>query len=512
MLVWMFLSACDPTYVKPVDDGGADDIIQDTNAPADTGEPQETGEPPPPEPVFSVSVVGPNVWERRMTGPVALDILREGEGTTTVTVIDSAGITVSTLVADEEEVYTWDGLHEDTTVLPVGRYTIRATLEHEEGFEAAQHTVRVIRVGTQEGRFGGEDRIPLTWHRQYGPGTYFTPEVDSPDFSIVSLDDGDAARPIPEIWDNLAQYPTPSIEGNNVPVAYPWYASPSLELSIDGNTSGLAVTAQIEGWTVDASEALPGGSFIFTKDDALASGPGVVEETLELIWYAGEDLLGIQEIPTRLYATLDHPTWPSDSTRYQPWLAVIDPALRAIDGVEPDEYATADALVEHVYRDHGLVYDTDSGASFYSWYDSWGYGDAQIDLTSYLMRSNGLVINCSDAAAIMGAYSNALGVDLEYAIIRDGFNLNQIKAIGIDDFSNCPFGPSGCGFSYHAVTTLDDAETIHDATLALDGDDDPGSLPSTELLVQTISGEEYMDRLVMAGSPRYRHIQKVEIR
>jgi hypothetical protein len=219
----------------------------------------------------------------------------------------------------------------------------------------------------------------------------------------------------------------------------------------------------------------------------------------------------VQEIPTRLYATLDHPAWPSDDTRYNPWLAVMDPALRAIDGVASDEYAVTDALVEFIYRDHGIVYDTNWGASYYSWYDSWGYGNGQIDLTSYLARDNGNIINCSDAAAILSAYSNSLGVDLEYAIIRDGFSLNQIKAVGIDDFSNCPFGPSSCGFSYHAVTTLDDADTIHDATLALDGDDDPGSLPSTELLVQTISGDEYMDRLVMAGSPSYRHIQKVEI-
>ncbi|MAY81766.1 MAG: hypothetical protein CL930_13430 [Deltaproteobacteria bacterium] len=495
-----------------MDDGSIEDTDQSIDPTNDTAESQDTGEPPPPPPVFSVSVQGPEVWDRRMTGPSPMAISQEGEGILAVTVIDSEGNIVNTLTEDEEGIFMWEGLHEDESVLPIGRYTIRATLEHEEGFEADQHTLRVIRVGTQEGKFGGADRIPLTWHRQSGPGTYFTPELDWPDFSIVSLDEGDAARPIPAIWESLAQYPTPSIEGNNVPAAYPWYAYPTLELSIEGNTSGLTVSAQIEGWTTDTAEGLPGGSFVFTKTEQLAEGPTVVEETLEVMWFAGEEMLGIQEIPTRLYATLDHPAWPSDSTRYQPWLAVIDPALRSIDGVTADEYSTTDALVEHIYRDHGLVYDTDSGASFYSWYDSWGYGDAQIDLTSYLTRANGLVINCSDAAAILGAYSNSLGVDLEYAIIRDGFSLNQIKGIGIDEFSNCPFGPSGCGFSYHAVTTLDDADTIHDATLALDGDDDPGSLPSTELLVQTIPGEEYMDRLVMYGSPRYRHIQKVEIR
>ena len=61
---------------------------------------------------------------------------------------------------------------------------------------------------------------------------------------------------------------------------------------------------------------------------------------------------------------------------------------------------------------------------------------------------------------------------------------------------HCPFGkPWGCGFSYHAVTTLDDAATIWDATLALDGDKDPTSAPSTELMVHGIPGADYLYRL-----------------
>jgi hypothetical protein len=90
--------------------------------------------------------------------------------------------------------------------------------------------------------------------------------------------------------------------------------------------------------------------------------------------------------------------------------------------------------------------------------------------------------------------------------------LNFIKSIGATDYTHCPFGSQGCGFSYHAVTTPDDAETIYDATLALDGDDDPGAAPFTELLVQTIDGQEYLDRLVMSGNASYMHTQKEYLR
>jgi hypothetical protein len=205
---------------------------------------------------------------------------------------------------------------------------------------------------------------------------------------------------------------------------------------------------------------------------------------------------------------LDSPAWGAADLRYQPWLAAIDPALRAIDGVAPTAHDVTNALVEFIYRELGLEYDTDWGASSYVSYTGRDYSGAHFDMSSFLSRSRGSVINCTDAAAILQAYANMLGVDLSYAIVTPGFNLNYIKAIGGDTFTHCPFGGGGCGFSYHAVTTTDDAATIYDATLALDGDEDPSQSPSTEMLVQGIDGDAYRSRLVMSGSPNYRYIQK----
>jgi hypothetical protein len=88
-------------------------------------------------------------------------------------------------------------------------------------------------------------------------------------------------------------------------------------------------------------------------------------------------------------------------------------------------------------------------------------------------------------------------------IIDPSFDLNYILAIGGSEFTSCPFGPWGCGFSYHAVTTTPDSGAIWDATLALDGDGNPGSAPHTEKMVHHVPAEEYLDELVRSGQPSY---------
>ena len=161
-----------------------------------------------------------------------------------------------------------------------------------------------------------------------------------------------------------------------------------------------------------------------------------------------------------------------------------------------------DALVEWVFYDLGLEYDTRRGASAYASYGGdWDRGS--FNMSGFLERRFGSVINCSDCAGIIGAYANMIGARQSYLIILSNFGLNEIQAIGVPEYTSCPFGPTSCGFSYHAVTTGDGGANIWDATLALDGDYDPGSAPSEALLVQTIESGEYLDRLVRSGDADY---------
>ena len=66
------------------------------------------------------------------------------------------------------------------------------------------------------------------------------------------------------------------------------------------------------------------------------------------------------------------------------------------------------------------------------------------------------------------------------------------------------------GFSYHAVTSPDDASTIFDATLALDGDGSPESPPHAEQIVDGVDGDFYLDHL-SPHSPRYEYDEKTDI-
>jgi hypothetical protein len=293
-----------------------------------------------------------------------------------------------------------------------------------------------------------------------------------------------------------------------MPAAFPWDARPTLTLVFGGDTGGADVTARIDGWTLTSGD-LASGTLTFTDDTPLATGPGVVEPTLTLTWLTTDGtVLGTQAIPLRMYALLDVPSFENHGLPYEPWVAVIDPALRAIQGVEPDSEAVISALVDFIYTDQSLAYDTTYGASAYTQYEGSGFDNASFDLTGFLARRNGSIVNCTDCASILEAFSEMLGASLSYTIITPQFDLNYIKAIGGDSYSHCPFTSGRCGFNYHAVTTPDDGHTIFDATLALDGDDDPSTTPSTELLVQAIDGREYLDRLVMSGSPGYYYTQK----
>ena len=71
-----------------------------------------------------------------------------------------------------------------------------------------------------------------------------------------------------------------------------------------------------------------------------------------------------------------------------------------------------------------------------------------------------------------------------------------------------PFESGRFSFSYHAVTTPDEALTINDATLAVDGDSDPTAAPHSRRLVQDLTGEDYLTRLSSTfgtGTPVYQY-------
>lgn len=428
-------------------------------------------------------------------------------------VLDAAGTVVRTLADGADLVATagWDGRDDAGALAPVGTYTLEAELLDADGavLTTASADAWIVRVGVLSGTLGGA-RIPLIWHIGDGPGHYWEEDAAGTTFEISAIDDGATATTLPGTWDDLDSAPASHVD-TSLPAAFPFDAVPTLTLLAAGEYGDAPVELQVAGWG-EPQAVNSGDSPVYTRDTPVAAGPSVVEETLTLTWSVAGSTVGVQTVPVRIYATLGEPGFEEVGAPYEPWVAAIDPALRAITGVEGTDEAVTSALTEWIYRDLGLSYDTQYGASAYTQYSGRGYNDAQFDFTSFLARRNGSTVNCSDCASILEAYADMVGADLSYTIILQNFDLNYIKAIGGADYTHCPFGAGGCGFSYHAVTTPDETATIYDATLALDGDDDPGASPFTELLVQQIAGDEYLERLVMDGQSSYNYTQKETLR
>lgn len=523
---FLLLLACAPTKLDldSGGDGGATSPDGGADGGADGGTDGGTdgGSEPPPPPALG-----------EVQGPLALDPLRGAGGVWRIQVqdasgaerleaelLDAAGASVALLVEGLEPdgsglaELDWAGAIDGDPVEP-GRYSLELRLLGADGAEldAASNPLFIVRTGILGGTWGGsgeatEQRVALLWHRASGASSTWHDGADEPAFQLDAITTGtgsdEQATEVPDIWSSLRTPPSGWTDVN-LPQGFSFDSLPSVELEVQLEpAAALALDWQpsIEGYErVDGG--LEEGRLRFRKVDPVASGLGVSEGELSLVWSLEGVPVATQAIPYRHYALMGPATFTSSSSPYMAWVEAVDGALRAMpEGVTTDEEAL-DALIEWIFLELGLRYDTRSGASYYMSYSGWSSG--QFNFKGFLDRSSGSTINCSDCSGIAGVYANMLGVPLDYSIILSNFQLNQIEAIGVGSFTNCPFGAGGCGFSYHAVTTNDNASSIWDATLALDGDSDPGSSPSTRLFVQDIDGDEYLTRLVKSGRASYNY-------
>ena len=472
----------------------------------------DVDDPDEPKDFGSLTLGAPPAFDPVLGGPVSLDlIVEEITATPTLEVYDAAGLLVRPLDAADPR---WDGRDAAGLYVPGGRYTVRATVETPTGKTlTAEAALGVVRVGfdavwAEDDGGATAERLDLYWH-----GAKALQDWTAPISTLEGLEDeAGLAADLPSVTVELSG---PS-EGSAEPVAYTYDSRPVLTLSVGESTSfpqtGLDTTdvrVKVEGWTVLAGSPLrPGEPVTVQRDAPLAEGVGLIEEDVKLTFVVDredglERALGTQTAPLRFYALLGADTFIETKENHSAWPAAIEPALRSINGAAPDHDAVVSALVTWIFDDLGLRYDTVSGASAYVYYRNYRWDQAQFDFTGFLKRKNGSVINCTDAAAILMTYANMLGAEQFYSIILQDFSLNYLLAIGGDEFVSCPFGSGICGFSYHAVTVDGEGEAVWDATLALDGDEDPGNTPNTALYVQAIEAEEYLERLVRSGRASY---------
>jgi hypothetical protein len=399
--------------------------------------------------------------------------------------------------------------------VPGGRYTVRASVETPTGKQlSAEAELGVVRVGF--GAVWAEDDGGATAERLdlYWSGAKQLQDWTAPISSLDDLEDDDGvALDLPTVTVELASPSDWRRRARRLHLGQPPRAHPEPRLVLSFPEPGLLTTdvrVKAEGWTVLSGSPLrPGEPVTIQRDAALGEGVGPDRGGAQAHLRGGpRGRPGArprrsQTVPLRFYALLGAETFIETKESHGAWPAAIEPALRAIDGAAPDHDAVVSALVTWIFDDLSLSYDTVSGASAYVYYRNYRWDQAQFDFTGFLKRKSGSVINCTDAAAILMTYANMLGAEHYYSIILQDFTLNYLLAIGGDEFVSCPFGSGICGFSYHAVTVDEEGESVWDATLALDGDENPGTTPNSVLYVQAIEAEEYLDRLVRSGRAEY---------
>jgi hypothetical protein len=339
----------------------------------------------------------------------------------------------------------------------------------------------------------------------------------------VSLELADGTpRPLPDIWTSVLSPPLDagSVDGSeldafNYPTA--WVAGTNVRLTATlssdvANAPAGGAPSAVQIRIVPPEGTTPESEMTFVPDTQIAvttnssPAPAVGRYDVSYEW-TFEARLGDEWIPIpgrvttthRFYGIAAVPTFAFTGIEHRPWVDVVDQVAEWVDGTTADRGEVAGIIVEEVYRNAGLRYDRERGASFYTAYGA-SFGSASFVLTDFQERSRGSIINCSDAGSIVSTYANMVGLDFRYHILRNwidtsrGFDLNFIQAIGWPGFTETPFTGGRGGFSYHAVVGPADG-TYFDATLALDGDADPTRSPSTELLAKGMDPAAYIRAL-----------------
>lgn len=469
----------------------------------------------------------PLVWTARHHDPAretcAIEIARDG----------AIVRTLPGTLAAAQCAATWDGRDAAGALVAPGALTATATLSDATGAElaSAPSAIEVVRLGIDRVQLEGE-RHPLLYRSTgglrdgwYEIGATLAPWQMAPDAAEAA---GGAAlelpdrtpRTAPEIWEDVLSPPLDPRAPDGVEhdtFSYPtaWIAGSEIDARVRLSSSIAGVPAGGEPVAVEIRLVAPDGLAI-EGDDRFGDAREIVLGTLgspvpavgryDVTWTFGfearreggewQPVPGAVTTSHRLYGLVAAPVFDSTAIPYRAWVDVVDRIAGWVGGESAEESAVASALVEGVYTTMGLRYDTARGASYYTSYGS-GFTAATFSMQRFEERSSGMIINCSDAASILSAYANMVGIDLRYHILLNragrtvGFDLNYIRAIGMPAFDDTPFDSGRGGFSYHAIVGSRDGRTW-DATLAVDGDGAPAATPHTMQLVQGMDAVEYL--------------------
>lgn len=467
--------------------------------------------------------------------PLAFEVVPQSPGTGCTLALSQDGMLLTTLDGEIDRGVCraeWSGRGASAP----GTVRIEATLTGADGGTLARTEahLEVVRLGVMEVQLAGDGRVPLMYPKMNGVrGGFYVVPADRPPWRLgadlgeppeaVSLEHADGSpRALPEPWSDLTTPPTDDASGDgaehdtyNLPTGWVAGSVPAVTATLSADVAGMAGGGEPEATPVRV--VLPGGGdtaetrefahateVTVTPDETPVSAVGRYDWSLEWRFEAQNATGAWVPIPGRvvtthrLYGLVDRPIFDYSAVPHRAWVDVVDTVAGWVDGETAVPTEVAGHIVEGVYFELGLQYDTERGASFYTDYPSGSWSGAEFEASHFQDRAWGSIINCSDAASIVSTYANMVGLDFRYHILEHetdgGFDLNYIQAIGYDTFDDTPFDSGRGAFRYHAVVGPADG-SFYDSTLALDGDGMPASLPAELLLAKGMDPDAYKEAL-----------------
>ncbi len=493
------------------------------------------------------------VYDPKLAAGVSMDVeYRVDPGhhsyDVTVRILDGTATEVRRLVDGQSTpggkgyTVTWDGKDNSGNYVDPGDYDvlIEAVYQTLPAF-SSQETVHIVRLGVAGIEFvsngAGSAEYQLMYHvRNSTPGTYYAiPDAraqwaigpDSGDVADLDTDNGQP-RSLPVLWTALNSPPqdgtdTAGVEDDNynLPSCYERGARPKLQVSLGSNAASdvtpntpLGCNYPVTGYpiriviseanpeTAGANEGIsPGGTVNFVAKTALSNA--VQKNTLGYTFsFEYQDGLAWVDIPGSIstthtvYTIFDKPMLTDSATPvapYLPWVKVVDIAVAWIDG-PATENGVCGTIVEQVNTFFGIQYDTNVGACHYTTGGLTSHTMEMSDFIDDYDASTFTTVNCSDCACLVSTFANTIGVDHKYQIL--GYSTGSIPLNYMIPIGHAAWViPFSGAFSYHAVPTKDEADTISDACCTLDNDSNPSSSPFTPILPVNMNYNTYKQKL-----------------
>lgn len=393
---------------------------------------------------------------------------------------------------DDATTVVWDGKDADGEPIPAGLFELFAWAECADGSRGSASivlaSVRLLPQTLDVGAVDPADDVPLAFHKTdlvtVDPQTITGPEYHR----LGTTSPAPWADPDVPPWSAASAADDPATVDHNVPAGLVAGATPTLTVGVDetGIPAGVDVSVDGEPWadglvrTLDPLDATVGREIVevdwvwttcFQGDCGTVAWPTPTEHEIYR-------LLGPSQLRD---GSADGY---SDGT---PWIGTLADTADAVEGAA-DGFEILDGLRDRVHDDPWLIYDP--GDRSYSQYDgSYIYWDSiTSELSSWLDRQDGLSLYCHSVSCLLSTLGQTWGVDAEQIVLGVGFQTNLARAAGSDSWGRWYFNS-------HSVVTLDDGGHVWDASIDVDGDDDPYNQPVDAVSPKGMPGDEYFWRL-----------------